>query len=58
GFVNDKTDYFISASVGIAIYPDDATTMESLIRCADKAMYMAKSSGRSRCVTHGSSPPD
>lgn len=58
GFVNDKTDYFISASVGIAIYPDDATTMESLIRCADKAMYMAKSSGRSRCVAHGPSQPD
>jgi diguanylate cyclase (GGDEF)-like protein len=45
-FLDDETGYHISASVGIAIYPDDATTMESLLRCADKAMYEAKSAGR------------
>ena len=47
-FLDDKTGYHISASVGIAIYPDDATTLEGLQKCADKAMYSAKAEGRNR----------
>lgn len=37
----------IGTSIGIAIYPDDSTHAEDLLKCADKAMYQAKSSGRS-----------
>lgn len=37
----------IGTSIGIAIYPDDATNPDDLIKCADSAMYQAKSSGRS-----------
>jgi len=37
---------YISASIGIAVYPQDATDAESLIGCADQAMYAAKESGR------------
>ena len=47
-FLNDETGYYISASIGLAIYPDDATTLEGLLKCADKAMYAAKSKGRNR----------
>ncbi|MBF0188041.1 MAG: EAL domain-containing protein [Magnetococcales bacterium] len=36
----------ISGSVGIAIYPDDGTNSEDLVKCADSAMYLAKESGR------------
>ena len=36
----------ISASIGIAIYPKDGDTMESLLKHADVAMYEAKKSGK------------
>lgn len=36
----------VSASVGIALYPLDAMNPESLIHCADKAMYASKQMGR------------
>ncbi|NNM70436.1 MAG: diguanylate cyclase, partial [Gallionella sp.] len=47
-FCKKLTGYYISASIGLAIYPDDATTLEGLLKCADKAMYAAKSKGRNR----------
>jgi diguanylate cyclase (GGDEF)-like protein len=40
-----------SASIGIAIFPDDATDSEKLQRAADAAMYCAKDSGRCRLET-------
>jgi len=39
---------YISASVGIALYPDDASTEVDLVRYADQAMYQAKSNGRNQ----------
>lgn len=37
----------VGSSIGIAIYPDDSTDPDELLKCADKAMYQAKASGRS-----------
>jgi diguanylate cyclase (GGDEF)-like protein len=36
----------VTASFGIATYPDDGTTTEELLRLADTAMYRVKDSGR------------
>ncbi len=37
---------FLSASIGISIYPNDATNPDDLLRSADQAMYMSKREGR------------
>jgi len=37
---------FVSLSIGISMFPDDATTEENLIKYADTAMYKAKDEGR------------
>jgi diguanylate cyclase (GGDEF)-like protein/PAS domain S-box-containing protein len=39
----------VSASIGIAIYPDDATSAGELIKDADLAMYRAKEAGKNTC---------
>lgn len=44
-YVNNET-WNITASIGIAIYPDDSITAEKLIEYADEAMYAAKDSGK------------
>ncbi len=38
----------ISASIGITVYPDDATDIEVLLKHADQAMYVAKAQGKNR----------
>lgn len=46
----------ISASIGIATYPSDATEATDLIHKADQAMYAAKAAGRSRFVPFAALP--
>lgn len=41
-------EMFVSASIGIALNPDDADNACDLIKSADQAMYQAKKDGRSR----------
>lgn len=43
-------EYFISASIGVAVYPIDGEDAETLIKNADIAMYAAKSKERNQCV--------
>ncbi|TGU71217.1 EAL domain-containing protein [Geomonas terrae] len=45
-FVIDGEELYGSTSIGIALYPDDAVDVESLLRCADAALYQAKSEGK------------
>lgn len=52
-FQKEGYNISIPASFGIAIFPDDATTSEEVIRAADHAMYKAKELGRD-CICHKS----
>ncbi len=41
----------VTASLGVATFPDDATTAEALFAQGDKALYEAKSRGRNQVCT-------
>lgn len=43
----------IGASIGLAVFPDDAGDAETLLRRADDAMYAGKRGGKNRCVRAG-----
>jgi diguanylate cyclase (GGDEF)-like protein/PAS domain S-box-containing protein len=38
----------LTVSIGVSVYPEDGADPESLIQCADTAMYHAKEKGRNR----------
>ncbi len=42
----EGAELHVSASIGISLYPDDGTDVESLMRAADVAMYHVKDGGR------------
>ena len=42
----ERNEVVVGTSIGIAVYPDDASDSEELIRIADKAMYTVKHSGK------------
>lgn len=47
--MGDKKSSIITGSVGVSVYPDDATDIESLFKTSDTAMYKAKAEGRNNC---------
>lgn len=44
--LHDDRKCNVGASIGIAIYPDDGTEIDSLVGAADAAMYQSKSAGK------------
>ena len=42
----EEHELITTASIGIALYPDDGDTIDALFKCADAAMYLAKQNGR------------
>lgn len=47
-FIVDGHEMFVTASIGIIVFPDDGLDVETLIRDADTAMYQAKRHGRNK----------
>jgi two-component system CheB/CheR fusion protein len=42
----------VTASIGIAVYPDDCLNPKTLLMYADAAMYTAKNKGKCQCCWH------
>jgi diguanylate cyclase (GGDEF)-like protein/PAS domain S-box-containing protein len=53
-FVLDGHELNITASIGIALYPEDGEDADTLMRRADIAMYHAKGQGRDNCQRYTS----
>ena len=47
----DTTLSALSASIGVAVYPDAASGVDGLVHAADTALYRAKRAGRNRVVS-------
>jgi len=47
-FLLKNTEHHISSSIGITLYPDDADSLEKLLKNADQAMYYSKEHGRNQ----------
>ena len=49
----DDPLHHVTISLGVANYPVDALTPDDLIRCADRAMYIAKARGKNQVQLYG-----
>lgn len=52
----DNHELYVSGSIGISFYPQDATDLDSLVQYADAAMYRAKAQSRNSYQVHHSDP--
>ena len=55
-FPFEHADIPFTASIGLATLPEDADSIEELIRNADLALYQAKTEGKNRVVVYRRSP--
>jgi GGDEF domain-containing protein len=49
--LEDMPEFAMTASVGAALFPRDASSSSELIAAADRGMRAAKSGGRNRAVS-------
>jgi diguanylate cyclase (GGDEF)-like protein len=56
--LEDGSELHVTTSIGVSVYPDDATDAEGLVKHADMAMYGAKGRGRNNVQAYGSAPGD
>jgi predicted signal transduction protein with EAL and GGDEF domain/CheY-like chemotaxis protein len=52
-FVSGGQECFVTASVGVAMYPRDGATVVDLMRNSDVAMYSAKAQGKNAAAIYG-----
>jgi diguanylate cyclase (GGDEF)-like protein len=53
----DKGQRTISLSLGVAVFPDNAQSVEGLLRAADEALYQVKMDGKDRVVVSANGAP-
>ncbi len=53
----DRLSLAMTASLGLATFPQDGATLHDMIRVADTMMYAAKAEGRNRLVVADSDAP-
>ncbi|MCG9553271.1 GGDEF domain-containing protein [Vibrio sp. Isolate31] len=56
GYQTNERIKELTLSVGVSLYPQDAQDLHELTRCADKAMYVAKHSGKNRYAYYHDNP--
>ncbi|MGI9285309.1 MAG: sensor domain-containing protein [Pseudomonadales bacterium] len=54
-FLIEGQEVFTSASIGVALYPDDGEDPSTLLRAGDTAMYFAKQAGKNNYQFYSSS---
>lgn len=54
--LDNETSLAVNASIGMAVYPDDATDADSLIKAADVAMYLRKKTKNKKPRAKSASP--
>lgn len=52
-FEHEKHSVQITCSIGVAMYPSDGNDFQALYKCADQALYRAKSQGKDGYVLYG-----
>ena len=48
--VYQEQEYFLTASVGISVYPFDGESTDEMIKNADLAMFFSKENGKNKCT--------
>jgi diguanylate cyclase (GGDEF)-like protein len=54
-FLIEANEIFVTASIGISLYPEDGDDCNSLLKYADTAMYHAKNCGKNNAKLYSSS---
>jgi diguanylate cyclase (GGDEF)-like protein len=54
-FLIDGNEIFVTASIGISLFPEDGDDCDSLLKFADTAMYHAKNCGKNNAKLYSSS---
>jgi diguanylate cyclase (GGDEF)-like protein len=54
--VHDGARLGVTVSIGVAVWPGDGREPAALVAAADRALYVAKESGRNRVVSASAAP--